>query len=280
MKKTFSAGKLPQAFLERLLNRLPAGDPRVRIGPRVGEDAAVIDMGDRYLVAKTDPITFATDRIGWYLVNINANDVACMGADPKWLLVTCLLPEHNTDAAGVESLFDEVWTRLEGLDFLVNNASIFPAGRLEGMELTHLHDNLLVNAWAPFLLIRAFWTRLRGTRQRGSVVNLLDTRLVGGDLAHAPYHLSKSTLRELTTMAALEFSPELQVNGVAPGAVLPPEELGEDYLDLLTADLPLKRRGYPKDIADAIIYLLGTSFVTGQVIFVDGGRHIRLGGST
>jgi len=94
--------------LERLLHKLPSGDDRVRIGPRVGEDAAVIDMGDRYLVAKTDPITFATDRIGWYLVNINANDVACMGADPKWLLVTCLLPEHDTDAGRVESLFDDL----------------------------------------------------------------------------------------------------------------------------------------------------------------------------
>ena len=76
MKKTFDAGKLPPDFLEDLLRRLPAGDTRVRVGPRVGEDAAVIDMGDRYLVAKTDPITFATDRIGWYLANINANDVA------------------------------------------------------------------------------------------------------------------------------------------------------------------------------------------------------------
>jgi hydrogenase maturation factor len=108
MKQAFSAGKLPQAFLDSLLRRLPASDARVRIGPRVGEDAAVIDMGDRYLVAKTDPITFATDRIGRYLVNINANDVACMGAVPKWLLVTCLLPEHGTDAAGVEALFDDL----------------------------------------------------------------------------------------------------------------------------------------------------------------------------
>jgi hydrogenase maturation factor len=74
----------------------------------VGEDAAVIDMGDRYLVAKTDPITFAADRIGWYLVNINVNDVACMGADPKWLLVTCLLPEQGTDATCVEAIFEDL----------------------------------------------------------------------------------------------------------------------------------------------------------------------------
>jgi pteridine reductase len=184
------------------------------------------------------------------------------------------------DPSAVESLFDQAWEQLEGVDFLVNNASIFPEGRLEEMELHHLHESLLVNAWAPFLLIRAFWRQIRGTAQGGSVVNLLDTRLVGADLAHAPYHLSKATLREITTLAALEFAPELQVNGVAPGAVLPPEGLGVDHLDRLTADLPLKRRGFPKDIADAILYLLGASFVTGQVIFVDGGRHLRLGGNT
>jgi NAD(P)-dependent dehydrogenase (short-subunit alcohol dehydrogenase family) len=61
---------------------------------------------------------------------------------------------------------------------------------------------------------------------------------------------------------------------------MPPEEFGDDYLDRLTVDLPLKRRGYPKDIADATLYLLGASFVTGQIIFVDGGRHIRLGGTS
>lgn len=184
------------------------------------------------------------------------------------------------DPIAVESVFGEAWELLGGMDFLVNNASIFPAGRLEEMELHHLQETFLVNAWAPFLLTRAFWKRIRGTDHRGSVVNLLDTRLVGGDLAHSPYHLSKATLREMTTLTAIEFAPELQVNGVAPGAVLPPEELGEGYLDRLAADLPLKRRGYPRDIAEAILYLLGTSFVTGQVIFVDGGRHLRLGGNT
>lgn len=108
MSKTFSAGKLPPAFLAGLLRKLPSGDKRVWIGPHIGEDAAVIDMGDRYLVAKTDPITFAADRIGWYLVHINANDIACMGADPRWLLVTCLLPEEGTDVELVETLFEDL----------------------------------------------------------------------------------------------------------------------------------------------------------------------------
>ncbi len=185
-----------------------------------------------------------------------------------------------SDPEAVEALFGAAWDHLGELDFLVNNASIFPSGRLDDMDLGQLEANLLVNAWAPFVLIRSFWRKIKATNRRGSVVNLLDTRLIGGDLAHVPYHLSKATLREITTLTALEFAPELQVNGVAPGAVMPPEGFGDDYLEGLTADLPLKRRGYPSDIADATLYLLGASFVTGQVIFVDGGRHLRLGGSS
>lgn len=80
----------------------------MRLGPDIGEDAAVIDTGANYLVVKTDPITFASDRIGWYLVNVNANDIACMGATPRWLLVTMLLPEGATDEPMVERLFEDV----------------------------------------------------------------------------------------------------------------------------------------------------------------------------
>ena len=82
-------------------------DPRVALGPKPGEDAALIDFGDRYLVAKTDPITFATDLIGWYVVNVNANDLAVMGATPKWLLATLLLPE-GTPQSAVAGIFGQL----------------------------------------------------------------------------------------------------------------------------------------------------------------------------
>ena len=101
-------GKLPPELLEDLLERCPATDPRVLLGPRVGEDAAIIDMGDRCLVAKTDPITFATEAIGWYAVNVNANDVACCGATPRWFLATLLLPEAGTTSALVETIFEQI----------------------------------------------------------------------------------------------------------------------------------------------------------------------------
>ena len=109
------AGKLPLDLLSRLLERVKIDDPRVVLGPRAGEDAALIDFGDRYLVAKTDPITFATDLIGWYLVQINANDLAVMGATPRWLMATLLVPEGSTPES-VEGIFDQIVEACARLD--------------------------------------------------------------------------------------------------------------------------------------------------------------------
>ena len=100
-------GKFSPALLERMLARNVVQDPRVILGPKVGEDAAVIDMGDRLLVAKSDPITFAADRIGWYAVQVNANDVACTGGTPKWFLATLLVPEGFSEAEA-EGMFEQV----------------------------------------------------------------------------------------------------------------------------------------------------------------------------
>src|SRR5687768_6160281 len=83
-------GKLPPELLAAILSRAPAKDPRVILGPGVGLDCAVVDCGDRLAVYKCDPVTFATDQIGYYLVHVNANDIATTGARPLWLLVTLL----------------------------------------------------------------------------------------------------------------------------------------------------------------------------------------------
>src|SRR3970040_1982193 len=74
----------------------------------MGLDAAVIDLGDRYLVAKTDPIAFASDWVGWYAVHVNANDVACMGAEPRWFLASLLLPEGKADLGLAETIFSQI----------------------------------------------------------------------------------------------------------------------------------------------------------------------------
>jgi hydrogenase expression/formation protein HypE len=101
-------GKLRPALLTALFARHVTPDPRVIVGPRVGEDAAVLDMGDRYLVATTDPITFVTEDLGWYALVVNANDLAVRGAAPRWFLATCLLPEGRTTESDVTALFAQL----------------------------------------------------------------------------------------------------------------------------------------------------------------------------
>src|SRR5581483_4531825 len=92
VRESLPLGKLPPALLGRFLGALPA-DPSLAVGPGVGEDAAVLRLGEaRVLVAAADPITFPTPRPGWYAVHVNANDVATRGGEPRWFLATVLLP--------------------------------------------------------------------------------------------------------------------------------------------------------------------------------------------
>jgi hydrogenase expression/formation protein HypE len=109
-------GKLPPELLQRLLTTYTSADPRVIVGAAVGEDAAIIAMGDRYLIAKSDPITFATDAIGYYAVVVNANDIATRGGQPKWFLATLLLPERATSAELVESIFAQISQACKSFD--------------------------------------------------------------------------------------------------------------------------------------------------------------------
>lgn len=106
---SYPLGKLPAAHLARLLERYGPTDPAVIVGPRIGEDTAVLDISTgHYLVAKTDPITFATQEIGWYAVNVNANDVACAGAAPRWWIATLILPGGKADAQLVDDIFEQM----------------------------------------------------------------------------------------------------------------------------------------------------------------------------
>jgi len=108
MDPILPTGKLPLEFMDELLGRAGMAHERLITGPGVGEDVAVIDMGSTYMVVKTDPITFATDQIGWYAVHVNANDVATSGATPLWMLNTLLLPEGRTTRELVEEIFAQL----------------------------------------------------------------------------------------------------------------------------------------------------------------------------
>ncbi len=103
-----ATGKLPHEMLRALLREYGQEDEQVLVGPRVGEDAAAVQLREDVVVAGMDPITFATEEIGWYVVHVNANDVAVMGAAPRWFLVTFLLPEGAATASDVERMFAQV----------------------------------------------------------------------------------------------------------------------------------------------------------------------------
>ncbi len=118
MPEGLPVGKLPPALLARLLSHAPVDDPALRLAPGPGLDCAVLDLGDRLLVLKADPITFATDEIGWYLVQINANDLATTGATPRWLLLTMLLPEGCLPVQ-VEAWAEQVYAACRALNISV-----------------------------------------------------------------------------------------------------------------------------------------------------------------
>jgi hydrogenase maturation factor len=116
---TLPLGKLPPELLGQLLAAAPVTDPRVLLKPGIGLDCAVLDVGDKLLVLKSDPITFATDDIGWYLVQVNSNDIATMGAVPRWLMVTMLLPQGKTTAVSIEQISQQLYAACREKDISV-----------------------------------------------------------------------------------------------------------------------------------------------------------------
>jgi pteridine reductase len=156
------------------------------------------------------------------------------------------------------------------LEILINNASVFLPDTIQQMKYDDLIKHIQVNAWAPFGLSREF---AKVTR-RGKIINLLDSRIGSYDQKYVAYILSKQMLSALTKFTALEFAPNITVNGIAPALILPPKGKNRRYLDRMAETVPLKRHGDPKDIADAVIYLLKSDFVTGQIINVDGGLNL------
>jgi NAD(P)-dependent dehydrogenase (short-subunit alcohol dehydrogenase family) len=127
-----------------------------------------------------------------------------------------------------------------------------------------------VNFRAPFILIRNFANMLRS----GIIVNFTDSRIVTNKSDFAAYSIAKKALWELTKMAALEFGPEIRVNAIAPGLSLPPEEKGEEYLWKLAEKVAMKRPGGLEPILKSLDYILGNDYLTGQLLFCDGGENL------
>lgn len=174
------------------------------------------------------------------------------------------------ESAEVETLMNRAVACAGPIDILINNASIFPENRLATCAAEEVYASLNVNALAPLILARRFAAQHRP----GVIINFLDARMTDYDADHFAYHVSKRMLHDLTRMMALEFAPSIRVNAVAPGLILPPPGRDESYLKTLAHTNPLNRYGAPEDITSAVLFLVQSEFITGQVLFVDGGRNM------
>ncbi len=253
------------------------------------------------LVGKTILITGAARRVGRSLAlsvaEAGANVIIHHGHSPEqaqqvaaeierrgahaWVLAADL-----ADPRQVTDLIDQAWERAP-LYALVNNAAIFENLTLAETTLAGWQRNLDINLTAPFLLSQAFGQRL-GPEQPGRIVNLLDWRALRPGADHFPYTVSKAALAALTRSLALALAPHVTVNGLALGAILPPSSGGEetssskakpgmneDALARIIEPVPAGRWAALEEVGQALLFLLdGPGYVTGEIIHLDGGRHL------
>jgi len=183
----------------------------------------------------------------------------------------CALQADLADATQIATLARGVHERFGPLDILVNNASVFYRTPLENLDATRLDAVMNVNLRAPFLC-SLFFGRQMKKAGRGKIINIADASSLKPSPDYIPYCVSKSALMSLTKVMAKALAPEVQVTCVAPGVVLPPDDLKEETLRRMRRSIPLRRFGTPEDVSRAVLFLAACGdFITGSTIFVDGG---------
>jgi pteridine reductase len=178
-----------------------------------------------------------------------------------------------TDAADVRRLFQGIEERFGGLDILVNNASIFDPSNIEDMTPAQWDEQMESNAKAPLFIAQAA-ARLMQPRGHGKIINLVD---VAGEMIwenYFAYSISKAALIAVNRGLAKACAPSIQVNAIAPGPILFPEYYTEEQKQSAIDKTLLQRAGSPRDIVNAIVFFIENDYITGDVLHVDGGRHI------
>lgn len=245
-----------------------------------------MDKTHTFLAGKTALITGAARRLGRAMAlavaeqgarvvvhhNRSAAEAAALCEEIRALGGSAWpIPGDLAVPGRAEAVFQEAVARAGVIDILINNASIYERDTLWDATEESILLNLRIHAMAPLALAREMG-RQGG---EGHILNLLDTRVTVYDKEHASYHISKRVLLTLTRMLALELAPKIAVNGIAPGLILPPPGQDESYLRRLAHSNPLNRHGSPADIADAALFLLRSRFITGQILYIDGGYHMK-----
>ncbi len=181
-----------------------------------------------------------------------------------------LFQEDLGQSAASDSLISSVTDQFPRLHMLINNASVFRKDALRGTKEQQFDLHFNIHLKSPYFLSKAFASHV----DNGHVINILDTKIVQQKTEHFSYLLSKKALADLTRMSAVELAPDIRVNGISPGLILPPEDQDNLYLDARAKDIPLKRRGDIMNITQTLEFLVTNDFLTGQIIAVDGGEFL------
>jgi pteridine reductase len=171
---------------------------------------------------------------------------------------------------------DFLVSSIKSIDLLVNNASVFYPKSVEDSEMKDWDDVININLKAPFFLSKGLSKTL--SKNDGSIINIIDIHSERPLKKHAIYNISKAGLKMLTQTLAKELAPRIRVNGVSPGSILWPQdsaEISEDDKNLMLERIALHRQGSPQDIADTVLFLANSNYITGQIINIDGGRTLN-----
>ena len=200
-----------------------------------------------------------------------ARETARLIADAGGFATVAQADLGNVEAC--EQLIDAVVAGQGELHSLVNSAAIMlrtPVGTVSEGDWDAMYA---LNVRAPFFLTQRAAPALRSAR--GSVVNIADLAAFETWTGYVPHGMTKAAVVQMTRALAHALAPEVRVNAVAPGVVLLPDGFDEAQAEHLRCTTPLQRIGTPEDVAAAVVYLLRAEFVTGEIIRVDGGRHVR-----
>jgi pteridine reductase len=183
-----------------------------------------------------------------------------------------LLQADLANLSETEALIPHAIELTGSLYGLVNNASIFQPLSFEKTAYQVWSENLMIHMSVPFLLSQAFASTL-SPGSGGRIINMLDWRALRPSSDHFAYTISKAGLAAMTRSMAAALAPRISVNGLALGAILPPEGQSKD--DNLTRKIPLRRWGDLSEVQNALLFLLtGPAYITGEIIHIDGGRHL------
>ena len=155
-----------------------------------------------------------------------------------------------------------------GIHVLVNSASIYSKMPFEHCNPSKWSEIMNINAEAPYFLTQLLLPALR--MNKGNIINIIDTSYARKEPFYSIYYASKAALGSLTKTLAIELAPDIRVNAVAPGAILPSDD-ETDMTEEIAKSIPLQRWGEPADISSAVVFLATSNYVTGQTITVDGG---------